>query len=123
MFKGKTPLLIAIVLGIAAGGVAWHAIRVRKEEVTRGWKLQDVIVAAADIQPGSFLSNDAVAVDKMPRKFVYDSVLAPSDMEVAPGPGGDRADQARASRSTGTSCRGCAPSSGSPRRCASGAAP
>jgi len=85
MFKGKTPLIIAVLLGLAAVFVAWRAIKLREDEVTRGWKLQDVIVAAADIQPGSFLSNDAVAVDKMPRKFVYDSVLRTSDMEVALG--------------------------------------
>lgn len=85
MFKGKTPLIVAVVLGIAAVLVAWRAIRMRELEVTRGWRLKDVIVAATDIQPGSFLSNDSVAVEKMPAKFVYDSVLRPSDMEVALG--------------------------------------
>jgi pilus assembly protein CpaB len=85
MFKGKTPLVVAVVLGVAAVVVAWRAIRMRELEVTRGWKLRDVIVASVDIQPGNFLSNDSVAVDKMPSKFVYDSVLRPSDMEVALG--------------------------------------
>jgi pilus assembly protein CpaB len=85
MFKGKTPLVVAVVLGVAAVLVAWRAIRMRELEVTRGWRLKDVIVAAADIQPGGFLSNDSVAVEKMPAKFVYDSVLRPSDMEVALG--------------------------------------
>jgi pilus assembly protein CpaB len=85
MFKGKTPLIVAVVLGVAAVLVAWRAIRMRELEVTRGWRLKDVIVASADIQPGSFLNNDSVAVDKMPSKFVYDSVLRPSDMEVALG--------------------------------------
>lgn len=85
MFKGKTPLIIAIVLGVAAVVVAWRAIKMREQEVTRGWKLKDVIVASGDIAPGAFLSTDVVAVDKMPGKFVYDSVLRPSDMEVALG--------------------------------------
>jgi len=85
MLKGKTPLIIAVVLALVAVVVAWQAIRVREQEVTRGWQLQDVIVAGADIQPGSFLSNDAVGVDKMPRKFIYESVLVPADMEVALG--------------------------------------
>jgi pilus assembly protein CpaB len=65
--------------------VALQAIKMREAEVTRGWKLVDVIVAAADIQPGATLSNDTVALEKMPRKFVYDSVLRPADMEVALG--------------------------------------
>jgi pilus assembly protein CpaB len=85
MLKGKTPLVIAVVLALVAVVVAWRAIRMRELEVTRGWQLQDVIVAAGDIQPGTFLSNDSVVVDKMPRKFIYESVLVPADMEVALG--------------------------------------
>jgi len=85
MFKGKTPLLVAVVLGVAAVVVAWRAVRMREAEVTRGWKLLDVMVAATDLQPGSFLSSDAVTEDKMPSKFVYDSVLRPSDRDVALG--------------------------------------
>ena len=85
MLKGKTPLIIAVILALVAVVVAWRAIRMRELEVTRGWQLQDVIVAAGDIQPGTFLSNDSVVVDKMPRKFIYESVLVPADMEVALG--------------------------------------
>jgi len=85
MLKGKTPLIVAVVLALVAVVVAWRAIRMRELEVTRGWQLQDVIVAGADIQPGTFLSNDSVMVDKMPRKFIYESVLVPADMEVALG--------------------------------------
>ncbi len=85
MLKGKAPLIIAIVLGVVAVLVAWRAIRMREMEVTRGWELEDVIVAATDIQPGTALSSDTVRVDKMPRKFVYESVLVPADMEVALG--------------------------------------
>jgi pilus assembly protein CpaB len=85
MLKGKTPLIVAVILALIAVVVAWQAIRLREQEVTRGWQLQDVIVASSDIQPGSFLSNDSVSVDKMPRKFIYESVLVPADMEVALG--------------------------------------
>lgn len=85
MLKGKTPLLIALILAILAGALAWYQIKMYKEEVTRGWQLQDVIVASSNLQPGNFLSNDSVSVDKMPRKFIYESVLVPADMEVALG--------------------------------------
>jgi len=85
MLKGKTPLIVAVALAVIAVVVAWRAIRVRELEVTRGWQLQDVIVASTDIQPGAFLSNESVGVDKMPRKFIYESVLVPADMEVAFG--------------------------------------
>jgi len=85
MLKGKAPLLVAAFLALLAALVAWRAIKMREDEVTRGWELEDVVVAATDIQPGSSLSNDVVQVSKMPRKFVYESVLVPGDMEVALG--------------------------------------
>jgi pilus assembly protein CpaB len=85
MLKGKAPLVVALVLALIAGAVAWRAIKIAEEEVTRGWQLQDVIVAATDIQPGTNLSNDSVSMDKMPRKFIYESVLVPDDMDVALG--------------------------------------
>jgi pilus assembly protein CpaB len=85
MLKGKMPLVIAVVLALIAVVVAWRAIKMRELEVTRGWQLEKVVVAAADIQPGSFLTNDSAHVDFMPRKFVYESVLIPADLEVALG--------------------------------------
>ena len=85
MLKGKAPLIIAIVLALVAVFVALRALKMRELEVTRGWELDKVIVAAADIQPGTSLSTDSVTWSKMPRKFVYESVLVPADMEVALG--------------------------------------
>ena len=85
MFKGKTPLIVAVVLAVGASLLIWRQLKTWKEEVTRGWHLQNVIVAAADLSPGSFLSSDSIAIDKMPRKFIYESVLVPADMEVALG--------------------------------------
>ncbi len=85
MLKGKAPLIIAVVLGVGAVIVAWRAIKMKELEVTRGWELKEVIVAASDIQVGATLTNDTVSLDKMPRKFIYDSVLEPADMEVALG--------------------------------------
>jgi len=85
MLKGKAPLIVAIVLGFLAVLVSIRAIKMKEAEVTRGWELEDVVVAATDVQPGTFLSNDVVQISKMPRKFVYESVLVPGDMEVALG--------------------------------------
>jgi pilus assembly protein CpaB len=85
MFKGKTPLIIAAVLGGIAAFVAVRAIDQAKEEVTRGWKLDNVIVASTDIERGDQLDNQSVTVDKMPAKFIYESVLRPPDMDVALG--------------------------------------
>ena len=77
MLKGKAPLIVAIVLGFLAVLVSIRAIKMKEAEVTRGWELEDVVVAATDVQPGTFLSNDVVQISKMPRKFVYESVLVP----------------------------------------------
>jgi pilus assembly protein CpaB len=85
MLKGKTPLIIAVVLGVVAAFMAWRQLKMRELEVTRGWQLQNVMVAAAEVRPGEFLSKDNVIADKMPRKFVYESVLVPADMEYALG--------------------------------------
>lgn len=85
MFKGKTPLIIAFALAVGAGLLIWRQMKMWKDEVTRGWQLQNVVVASADLQPGVTLQSDSVAVDKMPRRFIYESVLVPADMEVALG--------------------------------------
>jgi pilus assembly protein CpaB len=85
MFKGKTPLLIAFVLAAGAALLIWRQLRMWKTEVTAGWQLQHVIVAAVDLQPGSSLAADAIAKASMPRKFIYESVLVPADLEVALG--------------------------------------
>ena len=85
MLKGRTPILVATVLSVAAGLLAWRQLKMWKTEVTRGWQLEDVIVANADLQPGNTLSAETYRVDKMPRKFVYGSILVPSDLEVALG--------------------------------------
>lgn len=85
MLKGRTPLIVALVLSAVAVLVAWRQIKMRELEVTKGWSLTRVMVAANDIQPGEFLSGENVAGREMPRRFIYDSVLVPTDMDVALG--------------------------------------
>ena len=46
MLKGKTPLVVALVLGLFAGLVAWSAIKKKESDVRRGWNLVPVVVAA-----------------------------------------------------------------------------
>ncbi|MBI2892707.1 MAG: Flp pilus assembly protein CpaB [Deltaproteobacteria bacterium] len=83
MLKGKAPIVVALVFGLLAVLIAWRAIKLREEEVTAGWDLREVVVAAEDIQPGQRLTTDNLAKGQMPSKFVYDSVLLPDDLEVA----------------------------------------
>jgi pilus assembly protein CpaB len=85
MLKGKAPILVALILGSAAAALGYYQVEIHRKEATRGWQLQNVMVAASDLQPGSYLTSDSVKVSKMPRKFIYESVLVPADMEVALG--------------------------------------
>jgi pilus assembly protein CpaB len=85
MLKGKAPILVALILGSAAAALGYYQVEIHRKEATRGWQLQNVMVAASDLQPGSYLASDSVKVSKMPRKFIYESVLVPADMEVALG--------------------------------------
>ncbi|MBW2732085.1 MAG: Flp pilus assembly protein CpaB [Deltaproteobacteria bacterium] len=85
MFKGKAPLLIAIVLGVLAATLAWYQIRLKEQEKTRGWQIRNVIVARTDLKPGQKLDEERVKLGEMPQRFIYDSVLVPGDMEVATG--------------------------------------
>ena len=44
MLKGKTPLIVALVLGLFAGIVAYSAIKKKEADVRRGWNLVRVEV-------------------------------------------------------------------------------
>jgi len=49
------------------------------------WKLKRIIVAARDLKPKEYLSSDSITVSIMPSRFVSESMLLPSDVEVALG--------------------------------------
>jgi pilus assembly protein CpaB len=70
MLKGKTPLLVAIVLGVLAGIIAYSAIKQKENEVRRGWDLVPVIVAATDIAAGTEIALEMVAQRPIPSQFV-----------------------------------------------------
>lgn len=73
MLKGKTPLLVAIVLGVLAGIIAYSAIKRKEQEVRQGWDLVPVIVAAQDIGAGTELTQDMIAQRPIPSQFVTPS--------------------------------------------------
>ena len=77
MLKGRLPLVIAIVLGLLAGVIAWSAIEQKKKEVQEGWNLVPVIVASQDIAEGTVLNYDMIAQRSMPEQFVTESLVKP----------------------------------------------
>lgn len=77
MLKGKTPLIVAIVLGLLAGVVAYSAIKKKEADVRRGWNLVPVVVAAQDIPEGTIITFDMISQRSVPEQFVTSSVVKP----------------------------------------------
>ncbi|MFL5319453.1 MAG: Flp pilus assembly protein CpaB [Myxococcaceae bacterium] len=77
MLKGKTPLIVALVLGLLAGVVAYSAIKKKEADVRRGWNLVPVVVAADDIPEGTVVTFDMVSQRSVPEQFVTSSVVKP----------------------------------------------
>jgi pilus assembly protein CpaB len=77
MLKGKTPLLIAVILGVLAGAVAFSAIKRKESEVKAGWNLVPVIVANQVIAEGTVVTHEMVSQRPIPEQFVTSSVVKP----------------------------------------------
>lgn len=79
MLKGKTPLVVALVLGLLAGIVAYSAIKKREYDVRKGWDLTEVLVASDEITEGTELTPEMVARRAVPAQFVTSSVVRPEN--------------------------------------------
>jgi len=77
MLKGKTPLLVAIVLGVLAGAVAYLSIKKKEREVKAGWNLVPVVVAADSVNEGTVVTYDMISQRPIPEQFVTSSVIKP----------------------------------------------
>ena len=77
MLKGKTPLIVAVVLGLFAGIVAYSAIKKKESDVRRGWNLVPVVVSAVDISEGTVVTFDMISQRSVPEQFVTSSVVKP----------------------------------------------
>jgi len=75
MLQGKYPLLIALVLGIMAGIIAYSAIRAREKAVREGWDVQRILCAHQDIEEGTELDENMIDVCEIPAKFVTESFM------------------------------------------------
>ncbi len=77
MLKGKTPLIVALVLGVFAGIIAYSAVRKKESDVRRGWNLVPVVVAAVDVAEGTVVTFDMISQRSVPEQFVTSSVVKP----------------------------------------------
>ncbi len=77
--KGRTPLVIAVVLGVGAALLGYIDLREAQRSARRGWNLVPIIVASQDIDEGSTLTTDMVAQRPLPSQFVTPSVIKPEN--------------------------------------------
>jgi len=77
MLKGKTPLFIAVGLGLFAGVIAYSAIKKKEADVRRGWNLVPVIVAGVDVSEGTVMTMEMLSQRSIPEQFVTSSVVKP----------------------------------------------
>jgi pilus assembly protein CpaB len=75
VLAGKNPLLIAVALGLLAGGAAWAAIRSRDQEVRERWRTVQVLCAKVDVVEGAELEQEMIAVREIPARFVTASYI------------------------------------------------
>src|SRR4026208_514123 len=77
MLKGKAPLLVALVLGLFAGIIAYSAIKTKERQVRAGWNLVPVVVATVDISEGTVVTFDMISQRSVPEQFITSSVVKP----------------------------------------------
>lgn len=81
MLKGKTPLIIALVLALLGFAVASAAIAKKQADATKGWTLAPVLVATKEISEGTVITNDMIASRNVPNTFITSSVVRPDQAE------------------------------------------
>lgn len=77
MTRGKTPLFIALGLGLLAGVIAYSAVKRKELQVRQGWNPKLVVVATVDIAEGTVVTTEMIAQRDIPEKFVTSSVITP----------------------------------------------
>lgn len=86
MLQGKYPLIIAVILGLLAGLIAYSAIKAREVAVRKGWETKQVLCAKLDVAEGTELEEEMIGICEIPEKFVTDSfIVVPDGEEAASG--------------------------------------
>jgi len=85
MLKGKTPLIIGVVLGLASFVIGWSGMQKQRADMKRGWNLVPVVVSAVDISEGSVVTMEMVSQRSIPEQFVTSSVVKPDSASYVVG--------------------------------------
>ena len=78
-------LILSLLLGVAAAALMFSYIQKTTEAKTKGWDMQTVLVANADLPIGTTLSQDNTAARSYPAKYISGRVLTPDAAEVVFG--------------------------------------
>jgi Flp pilus assembly protein CpaB len=81
----KIALLLSLLLGVAAVALMFSYIQKTTDAKTKGWDMQTVLVANADLPIGTVLSEDNTAARPYPSKYIAGRVLTPDAAEVVFG--------------------------------------
>jgi pilus assembly protein CpaB len=73
----RTPLVVALVLAVVGGAMAFSGIKKKEADVRHGWNLVPVVVAAVDIPEGTVVGLDMISQRAVPEQFVTSSVVKP----------------------------------------------
>lgn len=73
MLQGKYPLLIALVLGLLAGIIAYSAIKARERAVRVGWDTRRILCAKVDVEEGTELDEEMITICEIPERFITES--------------------------------------------------
>ncbi len=82
MFKGKLPLLIAVVAAILAAILAYTGLQSQEAKVSSEWAVNRRVVALKDIPEGTPLSKENLTEAEIPVKF-FKSAIKPAEMNQA----------------------------------------
>ena len=81
----KIALILSLLLGVAAAALMFSYIQKTTEAKTKGWDMQTVLVASADLPAGTVLSQDNTASRPYPSKYISGRVLTPDSAEIIIG--------------------------------------
>lgn len=85
MLKGKTPLLVGVVLAVLAFIVGWSGMQKQRADVRKGWNLVPVIVSAVDLSEGTTVTMEMISQRSIPEQFVTSSVVKPDSASYVVG--------------------------------------
>lgn len=85
MLRGKLPVIISLIMGAVAVAGGYTVIRMQVKEKTAGWELEPVVAASVDIESGTILTQDLLTEVKVPRRFAFESVVKPNELEAIKG--------------------------------------